>query len=178
MKVTAKAGPLAPIAAPKKKSRAKLTLAKRIELPSPIRTLNASRITDTKVVREFSKALADRAWMLDFASGGFIELSGEFNASTAEQWADFAETDPAVSADVTGIWSSENRKEDVVMLVLYPSGAVRSLSGAIRQTSTRATLTLEDPLDLLDPDVKVDSIPEEGLPFSLKVAALRDLPDA
>ncbi len=116
---------------------------------------------------KISRSLASQPWLLRTMIEQPFAVQCLLAFPTIEAMVDFGASDNPAELDLDGVFESTGTGEELALLGLYPSGAVRGISGGIRGKR----LTLDDPLCLLDPDSEIDRLPDVGLECSVIIAA-------
>lgn len=114
-----------------------------------------------------STSLSAQPWLLKTMVAQPFAVKCLLAFPTIDAMVDFGASDNPAELDLNGVFEGTGTDEELALLGLYPSGAVRGISGGIRGK----TLTLEDPLCLLDPGSEIDGLPDMGLECSVIIAA-------
>ena len=142
------------------------------------RVLGVRRLQQPKTaLQQLATALGDRVWMLDLLAGEPFLLEGALAPSSIDDLAEFFLKHGGVDVDVSDAVPRSGAASELVLLGLYPSGAVRGIPGIVLRDSTAVTLHLYDVVCLLDPDSPVETIPAAGLGCSVVLAAFEALTD-
>ncbi len=128
-----------------------------------------------QTIYKLSIGMGKRAWMLDRAIGEPFVLSANFPAATNDDLIAFiVECDYPLKFDMgTDVRFFEDVPDDNVLVCLYPSGTVRSLSAHIINEAGKLTLEFDNLLNLLDPDEDAESAPLDNHPCSMRIVALK-----
>jgi hypothetical protein len=127
---------------------------------------------DTFFVR-ISKGLGNRAWMVDeFVTSPFL-VHVELPRMSAMELADSL-YGREVSFDISAfVKAGEESLSEIVFLGLYPSGAVRGVSGFVHKVGKKALVRLEDPTCFIDPDSSIPLDAFGELTYEISLVGLR-----
>ena len=136
-----------------------------------------ARLCATPVVDEqstgkrFAKALGERDWIVATAIS-ILAVEGAVQPVQESEIVDYAIGGGAVEATLP-LTVERSRQDELVMIGLYPSGALRSLSWSIRKGgSLGLVLHLDDVFSLIDPDADPELNDNNELEFSFRVLIL------
>lgn len=99
-----------------------------------------------------SKGLGERAWMVgEFVTSPFL-VRADLPRVSVTELADYL-FEKEVLCDISAFVNTRVEElSEIVFLGLYPSGAVRGITGFVHKEGNNFLVRLEDPTCLLDPD--------------------------
>lgn len=142
---------------------------------APIQVLAIRPTNRERLMQTLSVALADRSWLTTYTATDPLEITVMLRGGlTPEELASsLIENKPTLDIDLSEVITGDTPPmERLVFLAVYPSGRCRAVITEPIQEDKRVILRLPDPLVLIDPDMKLQKVPEGGLELSVELIGM------